>query len=410
MERDPAEICESSLRWAKSEAYAGYEQHDGLNSPLLSYLDFHWFPRLVAIHTLNKSPLNLHRLLGVPKARHPKGVALFAMAYFALYRDSDEEAFLEEGERLLEWLLENQSSEFDLPCWGIHYNWQNGTQFYMEAGQPTTVVTVFAAFAFLEHYEITGEERSLETAHGAAEFVERHVNTVNVRGFDALTYTPHDSFVVLNVNAVAADLYWRVSRIRDAPELADRAEAIFDFLARAQRDDGAWYYSEPPSDAYLSVDNYHTGFVVMSFYNYITTGSAPEWARETYDRGMAFYRDNLFEPNGAPKFSDDQSYPYDAHSSGTGIAAFLQRGTEEDLDLVERIYDWTVDRLYDPEGYFYRRIGRVLDDRTPYMRNNQAWMAFALGRLVESEAFEDVTGRVDAGFLREGRRPTSVAR
>ena len=405
MERDPAEICESALRWAKSESYAGYEQHDGLNSPVLSRLDFHWFPRLVVIHSLNKSPVNLHSVLGVPKKRHPKAVALFAMAYFALYRDSGEEAFLAEGERLLEWLLENQSTEFDLPCWGIHYNWQNGTQFYMEAGQPTAVVTVFAAYAFLEHYEITGEERSFEAAYGAAEFVERHINTVTVRGFDALTYTPYDSFVVLNVNAVAADLFWRVSRIRDDLGLADRAEGIFGFLERAQRDDGAWYYSEPPSDAYLSVDNYHTGFVLMSFYNYVTSGSAPESAREAYERGMSFYREHLFEANGAPKFSDDQSYPYDAHSSGTGIAAFLQRGTDADLRTIERIYDWSVENLYDPEGYFYRRIGRVLDDRTPYMRNNQAWMAFALGRLVETEAFDDVTGQVDPGFLLAEEHP-----
>jgi hypothetical protein len=409
MDRDPAEICESALRWARSESYAGYEQHDGLNSPLLSTLDFHWFPRLVAIHSLNKSPVNLHSLLGVPKKRHAKGTALFAMAYFALYRESGEEAFLAEGERLLEWLLENQSDDFDLPCWGIHYNWQNGTQFYLRAGQPTAVVTVFAGYAFLEHHEITGEEWSLEAAHGAAEFVHRHINTVDVRGFDAMTYTPYDSFVVLNVNAVAADLFWRVSEVRDGLGLADRAEEVFAFLERTQREDGAWYYSEPASDAYLSVDNYHTGFVLMSLYDYVTSGAAPAAVEETYDRGMAFYRENLFEPNGAPKFSDDQSRPHDAHSSGTGIATFLQRGTDEDLRLAERIYDWTVDRMYDPEGYFYRRIGRVFEDRIPYMRNNQAWMAFALGRLVESGAFDGV-GRVDPGFLPADRRVSPTSR
>lgn len=400
MKRDPAVICESSLRWAKAESYKGYEQHDGLNSPLLSYLDFHWFPRLVAIHALNKSPVNLHTVFRVPEKRHPKAVALFAMAYFALYRECGDEKFLGEGEQLLEWLLDNQSSEFELACWGVPYNWQNGTQFYMRAGQPTTVVTVFVAFALLEHYEITGSERSLEMAIEAAEFIDQNVNTVNIDGFAALTYTPSDSFVVLNVNAVAADLLWRVSQERTELELQERAEETFRFLEQTQRDDGAWYYSEPPSDAYLAVDNYHTGFVLMSLHDYVTSGSAPESIQATYDKGMAFYRDNLFEPNGAPRFSDEQAYPYDAHSSGTGIATFLQRGTDEDLRMVERIFDWTVDKLYHPEGYFYRRVGRVLDDRTPYMRNNQAWIAFALGRIVESEAFDDVTGRVDSNFLR----------
>lgn len=408
MDRDPAEICEASLRWASAESYAGYEQHDALNSPLLSHLDFHWFPRLVAIHSLNKSPVNLHSLLGVPKKRHAKGTALFAMAYFALYRASGEEAFLAEGERLLEWLLENQSTEFDLPCWGVHYNWQNGTQFYLRAGQPTGVVTVFAGYAFLEHYHITGSERSLETAHGAAEFLDRHMNTVNVDGFDAMTYTPYDSFVVLNVDAVAADLLWRVAKERDGLGLRERAEGIFGFLERTQREDGAWYYSEPPSDAAIGIDNYHTGFVLMSLYDYVTSGSAPDSVRETYERGMTFYRENLFEPNGAPKFSSDQSHPYDAHGSGTAIATFLQRGTEEDIELVERIYDWTIENLYDPEGYFYRRVGRVLDDRIPYMRNNQAWMAFALGRMVESDAFD--TGRVDPGFLPAEAGPRAVNR
>jgi hypothetical protein len=39
------------------------------------------------------------------------------------------------------------------------------------------------------------------------------------------------------------------------------------------------------------------------------------------------------------------------------------------------------------------------------MRNNQAWMAFALGRLVESEAFDDVAGQVDPGFLLAEEHP-----
>lgn len=50
--------------------------------------------------------------------------------------------------------------------------------------------------------------------------------------------------------------------------------------------------------------------------------------------------------------------------------------------MAELILDWSIEHLYDESGYFYRRRGRCLDDKTPYMRWSQAWMCFALASVV----------------------------
>ena len=98
---------------------------------------------------------------------------------------------------------------------------------------------------------------------------------------------------------------------------------------------------------------------------------------------MRFHRENHFESDGAPKFEDDQSRPYDVHAAAQALITFTRRERPEDVELAHRVLEWTLDRLYDPEGYFHRRIGRFVTDETPYIRWNQAWMCLALSAFLK---------------------------
>jgi hypothetical protein len=111
---------------------------------------------------------------------------------------------------------------------------------------------------------------------------------------------------------------------------------------------------------------------------------------------MRFYRENLFEDDGAPRFEDERRYPYDAHAAAQAILTFVQRGTERDLRQARDVYRWSLRNLYDDDGYFYRRVGRVLTDETPYMRWSQGWMCRALSALSRQDAGGDA---VDGGGL-----------
>ena len=375
---DPADVCANALEWARDRDYAGYDPYDGLNSPFLSAVARHWLLRLVAMHGVRAFPLNLRPYLGVPEERNPKGIGLFARAYLNRYEQTDEGRYLTEAERLLDWLADNTSPEFDTPSWGYNFDWQNSNKFFLPADHPCGVVTVFCGRAFLHHHRLTGAARSLELARGAATFLREEIGTETVRGFDALTYTPYDSYVAINANALAADYLRAVGERTGEERLLERARALFEFVVDAQTDEGGWYYSAPASDSHLDYDNFHTGFVLESFAEYAGEKPPTHPARRAYERGMAFHREHHFESSGAPKFEHDTSRPYDVHASAQAIITFTRRDDPADMELARRVLAWTLNRLYDPDGYFYRRVGRVTTDTTPYIRWSQAWMCLAL--------------------------------
>ncbi|WP_246286519.1 hypothetical protein [Natronomonas gomsonensis] len=303
------------------------------------------------------------------------------MAYLNRYRETGDAVEKERAESLLRWLNENRSSEYDLAAWGYNFDWQNGRKFFLPEYHPSIVVTVFGGRAFLDYYETTGESWALKTAQSAASFIREHINRERVDGFDVFTYTPHDSFVLINTNALAAGFFYRLAPHRDSGELFERATELFEFVVDAQADSGGWYYAMPATESHLTHDNFHTGFVLESLHDYAMDHPTDHPSRDAYETGLRFYRDNLFDENGAPRFEADRRYPYDVHAAAQAILTFAQRDLGRDREMARTVYEWTTANLLDDDGYFHRRVGRVLTDRTPYMRWSQAWMCRALSAL-----------------------------
>lgn len=375
---DPAVVLDAALGWARDRNYAGYDPYDGLNSPILSTMACHPIARLVAIHGVQACPINLRPALGVPRERNPKGIGLFATAYLNRHELTGDPASLAEAERLLDWLAEHTASEFDRPSWGYNFDWQNSNKFFLPAGHPCGVVTVFCARAFLQHHRLTGSERSLSVARGATAFLIEDLETVRVGDFDALSYTPYDSYVAVNANALAADYLLAVADRVGDDALRERGERLVEFVLDEQTEEGGWYYSVPASDSHLGYDNFHTGFVLESLGRYAEHQSPDHPAHRAYERGMVFHREHHFDPDGAPKFEHDQSHPYDSHAAAQALITLTQRDNPDDREVACRVLSWSLEHLYDTDGYFYRRVGRVLTDTTPYIRWSQAWMCLGL--------------------------------
>jgi hypothetical protein len=55
------------------------------------------------------------------------------------------------------------------------------------------------------------------------------------------------------------------------------------------------------------------------------------------------------------------------------------------MALAEKIAAWAIDNLRDRSGYFYYQRRRLFTVRTPFMRWTQAWMLYALARLLEEK-------------------------
>src|SRR5438309_8079350 len=67
------------LAYCEANDWAGYDPYDALNSRVFTALPFlnSRLPRLVLTQALKRSPINIRRLLLIPKTQNPKAIALF---------------------------------------------------------------------------------------------------------------------------------------------------------------------------------------------------------------------------------------------------------------------------------------------------------------------------------------------
>lgn len=378
-----AAVLDRVLEVAVAAEYEGYSKHDALNAPWLGRLaGGSRIGRLAAIQLVMRSPLHVRPLLGVRKARNPKGLALFARALLARRRRRSHPASGEEARRLLLWLADHPSPGFPWPCWGYPYPWQD-VGFFAPRDYPNRVVTSFVVQALLDGYETLGDERFLEIATGAVRFLlEAPATLFEDADRRCVSYVPSEdvTWIVMDVPALAGAAAARFAAITDDPAVMAEAGRLVRYVASKQTDYGAWYYAEPPSASHITHDNYHTGFILDALLDYGRAAGTSEF-EDAYRRGLEFYRSRLFEPDGAPRFMSDRRYPYDIHGAAQGIITFSRAGPAQGDDgaMARRVLRWTLDELYDPgTGWFFYQKRRLLRTRIRLLRWCQAWMAWAI--------------------------------
>jgi hypothetical protein len=392
--------CQAVLAYAKAKDYTGYGKFDALNSPFLKGVSLNnkWL-RLVASQIIKRSSLNLRPLFGVRQYKNPKGMGLFARAYLNLCQICDQGHHLEQAQYCLTWLTENTAQGYAGHCWGYNWDWQD-LGFFAPFGSPNCVVTTFVGQAFLDGYECTGNEYYLEMARSAVEFIRQDLKVLYEDDtMKCVSYVPARdiTMVVMDVSALAGALLARVSQHTGEKELTVQARKLVNYVVDKQTDYGAWFYTHPPEDSPVKHDNYHTGFILDAILDYeLATGD--DRFRPAYRRGLKFYHEELFLPDGAPKWMSHQVHPFDIHGAATGIGTFSRAACFEDaanLDQARRIAQWAIENMQSPNGYFYYQQSRYWTKRYTLMRWCNAWMAHGLSHLLlaihQMEQFSEVS-------------------
>ncbi|MFN2453437.1 MAG: hypothetical protein ABR577_04385 [Pyrinomonadaceae bacterium] len=392
--------------WCRVRSYAGYDPFDGLNSRLFQAtpLKRSRLARLAWTQLFKRSPVNLRRLARVPVERNSKGTALFALAALADFRRHKTKEAERHARALLDDLLAARvKGEWHGAAWGYNFDWQ-GRAFFAPKNTPTIVPTAFAARAFVEAARTFDDDEYLSIARGTCEFIlhdlRRSAESFEEKRAEVCwSYSPLDTTRVYNASLLAAETLASVAALTGEAELREWAERGARYVVRGQRADGSWAYG---ADSYQSwADNFHTAFVLTSLSRIIE--SCGEACRDEIvgaaRRGYDFWRASFFLADGWPKYYHDKLYPADAHSVGASIIALLElRWLDANAPaFAEQIARWAVRELYDERGFFYYQRRRFYKVRTPYMRWSEAWMLYALARLLE-EAPDITTHRsADAG-------------
>ena len=105
---------------------------------------------------------------------------------------------------------------------GIHFI--GNLEFFFPKGTPSSVVTGTVADAWLEHYLITGSERSLDVCRGIADFFLTCLNRFEKKpGQLCFSYTPLDNFRVHNASLFVANFLARFGKIEKNREFINFA-------------------------------------------------------------------------------------------------------------------------------------------------------------------------------------------
>jgi rhamnogalacturonyl hydrolase YesR len=364
----------SLSNYVQKRNFGGYDPYDALNSPLVRNMTFgKKYGRIAWIQLLRRIPLNLRPFLFVPKGSNPKGLGLFLGGYAKLYKTEARSEYLGQIHQLIGLLEGCRSIGYSGNCWGYNFDWQNRA-FFIPKFTPTIVNSAFIGHALLDAYETTGIQSALNLAVPIKEFLLKDLHRSREGETFCFSYTPLDQTAVHNANLLGASLLIRLYSLTGEMALRDAALASLAYTMKYQRDDGSWFYAETGMQSWI--DSFHTGFNLEAIRWFLRLREALE-CQEAYRKGVQFYAENYFLPDGTTKYYYNRIWPIDIHAPAEAVSFFSGEG-EKYRELVESVLGWTLTHLYNQRGFFYFRKGRWLTNKVSYMRWSQAWMFRAL--------------------------------
>ena len=369
------------FNYCEGEEYKGYDPYDSLNSRLFNRIPViskNSLVKLAWTQFFKRSPLNLRNFVGIDKEFNPKAVGLFLNSFCNLYKVEAKPEYLEKIVFFSDLLIEIQNKEWSGSCWGYNFDWQSRA-FFQPKFTPTVVATTFIGSSLLDAYEITKNQKYLDTVRSSCDFVLKDLNrTYDEENYGfSFSYSPLDSSVVYNASLLGSRLLSRVYSFTKEEDLLDAARKSVFFACQNQQENGAWSYGR--YDFHQWIDNFHTGYNLECISDYLKYSKTDEF-EENLQKGFKYYIETFFTEEGIPKYYNNSIYPIDIHAPSQLIITLHKLNKyEEYKGMAEKVLVWTIDHLQSPEGgYFYYQINRFFTSKIPYMRWSQAWMFLAL--------------------------------
>lgn len=382
----------SLKRYCEKEHYKGWDPFDGLNSKVFQALPFFKksaFCREVVIQGFKRNPVNLRKIAGVPKDYNAKGIGLFLQGYCNLVKIvrkhpewaeqlGIEKDLLAKVREIAELLLSLQSQgDYHGVCWGYNFDWQARGGLFFPKYTPTVVATNFCATALMETYELTGEKKYLDVALTSAEFLKEDLHRHVCEDGFLFSYSKlPGNDTVYNASLLGSRLLSFCYKYTDNEEYRQLAEESVKACCIGQRENGAWIYGLGPTQNW--VDSFHTGYNLDGLIAYEENTGDKKY-HEYIETGFKYYIECFFEPDGTPKYYDNKMYPIDIHCPGQLFVTLsrLHKFTEN-LELAEKVLNWTIQNMQDKKGYFYYQLKKGISSKISYMRWSNAFMFCAM--------------------------------
>ena len=306
------------LNWIEKNEYKSYDLFDGLKSPLAKYLTLNnRYLRIAWQQFFKRCPINFRPIFGIKKSIIPKTIADLTLANLLLYKLYKDKQYLARAMSSLNWLRFNYYKGYSGYCWGIGFNYQSRGIYAKVI--PNIVTTYYSADAFLSAYELVMNPKYLKIARSSCDFIIRDLGFTEIGDSLCINYYHIQKDQIHNANMFGASLLSRIYKYTKERNLLKIANKAVKYTISNQRNDGAWFYGEEPM--YRWIDNFHTGYILESLYNYINYTGCYEFMPNLL-KGIDFYRKCFFLSDGTPKYYNDKLYPIDIQCAAQAIQIF----------------------------------------------------------------------------------------
>jgi polysaccharide biosynthesis protein VpsJ len=349
-------ICDEIYRRACDDDFMGYDPFDGLNSSLFRRLEVakNKVVRIGWVQLNKRSFINFRPLIGVDKARNPKGVALFISGLLERFESRNSNDDLDQAIKLGDWLLGERVDRevWGYGAWGYHFDWA-ARAFYVPKGKPNAITTCYVAKALYQLWQKTSLDRFRDAAIEAGFFLDSLYTDEAATRFYA--YIPGERAFVHNASLWSAAVVIKAAVDLKNQPMIDRAVSVIKQSLDAQKSDGSWNYGALSHHEFI--DGFHTGYNLEAL-SAAQSSLGVEIFKSHIEKGLAFYKDNFFTPEGDVKYYSDNVWPLDTHSVAQAIVTLIRVGrAADDFQLVEKILSRAFDTLYMPKEkrFVYQR-------------------------------------------------------
>lgn len=375
--------------YCENEDYKGWDPYDGLNSKFFQSTPLKdWgLARLVWIQCFKRSPINLRRLLGVPKGYNSKGLGLFLSGYCNLYklavrgdiRFGSETEIMEIITRIADLLVEIKNNDYSGACWGYNFDWQSKA-FFLPKDTPTVVATCFVVEALVEAYEITHNKVYLDVVLSSADFVVNDLNRIDKPDMSFMfSYSPLDNQAVYNATLLGTKILSLVYSYSKNEKLKGLAYKSAKAVCDLQNEDGSFPHSDQIGQSWR--DNFHTGFKLDSLIVYQKLCSDNSFI-VNIDKGFKYWVDSYFDHESGFSYYYDRGMArslVDLHCAAQALSLLYRVGKSNQYNsLMNKIVMWSVDNMQSKKGSFDFQKNGYLRNKVVYMRWPNAWMFYGV--------------------------------
>ena len=172
--------------------------------------------------------------------------------------------------------------------------------------------------------------------------------------------------IIYNASAVISSFLIKVGNKYDREDLKILGLKGLDYIAKAQNDDGSWFYYGPPRQK--AIDGFHQSYILKAFLD------VNEFTHDRYNqvisKGISFYRGQFDKKNGRiiphryeKKYNPRNTWIFqtvDGRDVSEALIFFSEYAQDE--EMVEGLVDYMWHKLYDkkrqrlaPEIFIYGR-------------------------------------------------------